>query len=81
MLAEMHQSSCFLQELVAAHGQGVINALNADGVTPLQVTSELGNVKARRLKLKTKATTLFCFLNHFPRTSGHTLVSISKRIG
>ena len=35
----------FLQELFAIHGQGVADALNADGVTPLQVASELGSTK------------------------------------
>ncbi len=77
---EMHHAF-FLQELLAAHGQGVINALNADGVTPLQVTSELGNVKARHLNLNTIAIPPLCFLNPFPRAPGHPLVSVSKRIG
>lgn len=38
----------FAQELFVTHGQGVADALNADGVTPLQVASELGNTKVSR---------------------------------
>jgi ankyrin repeat protein len=34
------------QALLASHGPGVVDARDSDGVTPLQIASELGNTKA-----------------------------------